>query len=84
MQVDTPQGHTQSDVLDLITETTTRLKHMESNITGDLPQEDFVIPNANETAEAQEKLKGEVAATTNKEENAAKKSKGGAAASSKA
>ena len=83
MQVDTPQGHTQSDVLDLITETIARLKQMESTITGGHPSDDFVIPNENDTAETKEKLKGEVAATTNKEESAAKKSKGGASAAPK-
>ena len=70
-------------MLDLITETIARLKQMESTITGCHPPDDFVIPNENETAEAKEKLKGEVASTTNKEENAAKKSKGGASAAPK-
>ena len=82
MQIDTPHGHTQSDVLDLITEAISRLKQMEATITGNISPRDFVTVNEKESAEAKEKLKGEVAAAAATEENKAKKTKGGAAATS--
>ena len=82
MPIDPPQGHNQSEVLDLINESINRLKQLESKITGDLPQ-DITVLNEKDTAEAQEKHKGETAAAAAKEESAAKKPKGGASASSR-
>ena len=82
LPIDPPQGHNQSDVLDLINESINRLKQLESKITGDLPQ-DITVLNENDTAEAKEKHQGEVAATAAKEESAAKKPKGGASAFSR-
>ena len=81
MPIDPPQGHNQSEVLDLINETINRLRQLESKITGGLPQ-DITVLNEKDTAEAQVMHKEETAAAAAKEESAAKKQKGGASASS--
>ena len=83
MPIDPPQGHNQSEVLDIITEAITRLKKIEATLTGDLPA-DFTVPDNKDLAEAQAKHKEETAAADKKEENAAKKAKGGGSSSSNA
>ena len=81
MQLDTPHGHTQSEVLDLISEAISRLRQIESALTGSTSPRDFVKVDDKEAAEAKEKMKGEVAAAAATDENKAKKTKGAASSS---
>ena len=82
MPIDPPQGHSQSEVLDIITQAIDRLKKTESTLTGDI--DDFTVPDNKEMAEAQAKHKAETAAEDKKEESAAKKVKGGGTSSQQA
>ena len=79
MPIDPPQGHSQSEVLDIITEAIARLRKIETTFTGDTGDvaADFNVPDNKDMAEAQAKHKEETKAADKKEENAAKKAKGG-------
>ena len=81
MQIDTPHGHTQSEVLDLISEAISRLRQIESAITGSTSPRDFVKLDDKDAAEAKEKMQAEVAAAAATGENRAKKTKGAASSS---
>ena len=76
MPIDPPQGHSQSEVLDMITQAMDRLKKTETMLTGGT--EDFTVPDNKDMAEAQALHQAETAAEEMKEGNAAKKAKGGA------